>query len=546
MSLRLLLMPRILSLRHSVSAGASLRKLPILVIGALFWWLLYMGTSHLLTFVRGMGITGEILSEKLFSVIFSGLFGFLLLSSVITALSSYYLARDIPFFLSRPVEIMDLQWLKMFDTILNSSWMVISFIPPVFIAYGISYNAAASFYILLMSGMLLFILIAAGIGISVSHLLTRIFPARRSRHMLLGIGLILFISLYFLLKSVIPDTPGTPEEILGSFLRFNADSPLLPGFWLKAAVFPGLKGARTDLFYFLLLLTNSAFFLMLASMIGTRLYLTNLERLAPAPGPSGRSALSNWYPGHKAALLYKDTNIFFRDAGQWSQLFIIGALILIYLNNFRSIPLDALSGVSPFITEIMLLVNMLMAGLILTAVAARFLFPMVSLEGEAFWVIRTAPVKPEKFLWSKLTYGSIPVTGIITFLVIAANAHLNIGWPVMIASVVTVFMLCLSVSGLGTGMGAIYPRFRHENTASVSVSGGSLFFMIIAFGLVTVTLALEVWIFYLLQIKPVYGPGRIALVSAGIILILFINTAAFYLPMKIGADRLTALSSSDS
>src|SRR5450759_5201898 len=160
MSLRLLILPRVLSLRNSVTAGTALRKLPILVVGALFWWLLYLGTIHLLTFVRDMGIPGEILSEKLFSVILSGLFGFLLLSSVITALSSYYLAKDIPFFLSRPVEIMDLQWLKMVDTILNSSWMVISFIPPVFIAYGISYDASMSFYVLLMSGMLLFICIA--------------------------------------------------------------------------------------------------------------------------------------------------------------------------------------------------------------------------------------------------------------------------------------------------------------------------------------------------------------------------------------------------
>lgn len=546
MSLRLLILPRVLSLRNSVTAGTALRKLPILVVGALFWCLLYLGTIHLLTFVRDMGIPGEILSEKLFSVILSGLFGFLLLSSVITALSSYYLAKDIPFFLSRPVEIMDLQWLKMVDTILNSSWMVISFIPPVFIAYGISYDASMSFYVLLMSGMLLFICIAAGIGISVSHLLTSIFPAKRSRHMFLGIGLTLFILLYFLLKSVIPATPETPEELLGSFLRFRADSPLLPGFWLKAAIFPVLKGAHFDIFYFLLLLSNSTFFLLLASKIGSGLYLGNLERLHPASTSSGRSILSRWYPGRTAALLYKDMNIFFRDAGQWSQLFIIAALVWIYLNSFRTIPIAALHGISPYITEIMLLLNMLMAGLVLTAVSARFLFPMVSLEGEAFWTIQTAPVLMEKFLRAKLLYGSIPVTFVVTLLVYWANAHLGLHWQMMLISTVTIVMLCISTSGLGIGMGAIYPRFKHENIASVSVSGGSLFFMIIAFGLVTATLALEAWMYYILHIGHATGMAQAVTVLAGTASILLINIAAFYLPMKIGAGRLTALSSSDN
>lgn len=47
------------------------------------------------------------------------------------------------------------------------------------------------------------------------------------------------------------------------------------------------------------------------------------------------------------ALIYKDTKIFFRDTGQWSQVFIIGALIMVYIYNFKSIPMDAIAGLSP-------------------------------------------------------------------------------------------------------------------------------------------------------------------------------------------------------
>ena len=44
------------------------------------------------------------------------------------------------------------------------------------------------------------------------------------------------------------------------------------------------------------------------------------------------------------AMFYKDIKMFFRDTGQWSQVFIIGALIMIYVYNFKSIPINALSG----------------------------------------------------------------------------------------------------------------------------------------------------------------------------------------------------------
>ena len=205
------------------------------------------------------------------------------------------------------------------------------------------------------------------------------------------------------------------EDFVDSIIRFKTDSFLLPSYWITEAISPLLKNQKSDIFYLLILFSNSAFFLLLSAITGNKLYRSNIERIQPS-GKVQENSLRSFYPERNMALIYKDTKIFFRDTGQWSQVFIIGALIMVYIYNFKSIPMDAIAGLSPFIRELMVLINMVLAGMVLSAVAARFLYTSVSLEGEAFWVIRTAPVDMSGFLWSKLLYACIPVSLLIVFL----------------------------------------------------------------------------------------------------------------------------------
>jgi ABC-2 type transport system permease protein len=170
-------------------------------------------------------------------------------------------------------------------------------------------------------------------------------------------------------------------------------------------------------------------------------------------------------------------------------------------------------------------------------VSARFLYTSVSLEGEAFWIIQAAPVDISRFLWSKFLYGCAAVTLLIGLVVFLTNLALHVTGALMYASVGTTLLLCISVSGLGTGLGAIYPKFRYDNIASVSMSLGGMVFMITAFTVVLSTVSLEAWIFYLFHA----GLDMTGKVQIGISLLLTgaINLAALILPMKMGAKRLS-------
>ncbi|MCX5718077.1 MAG: hypothetical protein NTW44_07235 [Nitrospirae bacterium] len=514
-----------------------LRRLPFIAIGIVFLFLFYIGTYKALSYIRGIEFFGEILSRKLFSMTFFSLLVFLILSNIITAISSFYLSKDIPFLLSKPVEIRDILRLKTFEAFMNSSWMVFLFMPPVFIAYGISYGAAADYYLLILGCFLLFSLITAGIGITIAHILTRLFPAKRTRNVLLGTGVFFLLLIYFLIKGLIPQDINTPERFINSIMSFKTESPMLPSYWITEAVFPILKKSGFSIFYPIILLSNASFFLLLSEITGLRFYRVNTERIQPSGEMARRGILGGYYPEVNTAMFYKDIKTFFRDTGQWSQGFIIGALIMIYVYNFKTIPVKALLGF-PFIKEIMVLVNLVLSGLVLSAVSARFIYASVSLEGQAFWIIRTSPIDINRFIRSKFLYGFIPVTLLMLILVFLTNLAMNIRGILMYLSLGTVLMLCVSVSGLGTGFGAIYPKFKYENIASVSMSIGGMAFMLIAFSVVIATLSLEAWIFYVHNLKGAMDMSGKIQIAVSLIMIILINAIAFYLPMRIGRKKL--------
>ena len=82
-----------------------------------------------------------------------------------------------------------------------------------------------------------------------------------------------------------------------------------------------------------------------------------------------------------------------------------------------------MSGV---IKNVYAFVNLGMAGFVMATVAVRFVFPAVSAEGAAFWIIRTAPISLRDFLWSKFWTGLVPVLVLTEGLTVAANELLGV------------------------------------------------------------------------------------------------------------------------
>ena len=87
-------------------------------------------------------------------------------------------------------------------------------------------------------------------------------------------------------------------------------------------------------------------------------------------------------------------------------------------------------------------------------------------EGQAFWVIRTAPISLRDFLWSKFWTGLVPVLVLTEVLTMSANQLLGVDPFLKLVSAVAIALLSVALVGVATGLGARYPRFTADNPSA--------------------------------------------------------------------------------
>jgi ABC-2 type transport system permease protein len=245
-------------------------------------------------------------------------------------------------------------------------------------------------------------------------------------------------------------------------------------------------------------------------------------------------------------LLVKDLKIFLRDVSQWSQLLLLLALMLIYLYNFRVLDLNRIPYMSGFIKNVYAFVNLGMAGFVLATVAVRFVFPAVSAEGPAFWLIRKSPITMHDFLWSKFWTGLFPVLALTETLTIAANELLGVDPFLKLVAALAIVLLSFALVGLATGLGARYPRFTADNPSQVAGSYGGVAFMILAVLVIIVTLVLLGWpsttyLIFKLRRMPIPTP-RFAMMVASFVAAGLISVATWLIGMRSGVEALDAMS----
>ncbi len=148
---------------------------------------------------------------------------------------------------------------------------------------------------------------------------------------------------------------------------------------------------------------------------------------------------------------------------------------------------------SGIVKNVYALVNLAMAGFVMATVSVRFVFPAVSSEGAAFWIVRKAPISMRDFLWSKFWTGFVPVFVMTETLTVAANELLGVDPILKAVCAATILFLSFALVGMATGMGARYPRFGAENPTQVAGSYGGVTFMIFAVAIIVVTCVLVGW-----------------------------------------------------
>lgn len=555
--LLVLLSPTVLSWKNDLKAGGPARwarRLVLLALGTAFWFGTYWTIKRVLIYFQTVYELGPALAYQLLLIILLTFLSMLLFSNLITSLSTFFLARDLDLLRSTPTPSSSFFYARLFATTVNSSWMVLFFSLPVFAAYEAVFRGGALFYLWVALVLPLFLVIPAALGSMITHLLVYLLPARRIRDILFFVGLIAFIVLYFLFRFSQPERLVEPETF-GHFLEFltameTPSSPYLPSSW-TAEIFASLLFEKaTDRWFFYGLLASYALFLpLVTSWISAAVYLSGWSKAQEAR--QGRhpsdllDRLINWvthpFPQTSKAIMIKDIKSFLRDTTQWSQLFLLLALVVVYLYNFKVLPLDRSPIPSATLRTVVSFTNVALAGFVLSAVAMRFSFPAVSLEGPAFWILQTSPISLRSLLWSKFWLNLVPLLVLGEILVFSSNILLRVPPWMMTLSLITVFLMTFGITAIGVGVGALYPKFNYAHVAEIPTSFGGAVCMIFSIAFIGATVMIEAWPVYLLAMEGL-NPGSTSaggwVLAPSLAGVALLTAIAVVVPIKLGLKSL--------
>jgi ABC-2 type transport system permease protein len=178
-------------------------------------------------------------------------------------------------------------------------------------------------------------------------------------------------------------------------------------------------------------------------------------------------------------LFRKELRQFTRDSSEWSQFFMIGALIFVYLYNFKALPLDRSPMPTAAISNLIAFANIGLCGFLAASLATRFVYPAIGGEKGAFYLIAASPLPLPRYLWYKYLFYFGPFTILSAILIIASNSLLQISGPMWWISLFAAMIITWTTLGLGLGFGAYFADFKAENRAA-SMGPGAILFLFAA------------------------------------------------------------------
>ena len=534
------------------------RRLFLVGLGGTFWFGTFYVIRRVLLYFQSVYDLGPGLAYQLLLIILLTFFSMLLFSNLISALSTFFLARDLDLVSSTPVPRNSFYYARLITTLTNSSWMVLFFSLPIFVAYGAVFGGGPVFYLWVAVVLPLFLIIPASIGVLITHLIVYFLPAKRIRDVLFFIGLCCFIVIYFMFRFSQPERLVQPESF-GHFVQFLAametpSSPFLPSSW-SAEVLAGtlFKRPVEQGFFYALLASYALFFPLATSWVSGAVYLTGWSKAQESKQGRRKSELLERilnplvrpFPPVLRALMVKDIKTFVRDSTQWSQLFLLVALIVVYLYNFKVLPLDRSPIPTAALKTAVAFANLALAGFVLSAVAMRFAFPAVSLEGRAYWILQTAPVPLRLLLWSKFWLNFVPLLLLGELLVFLSNLLLQVPNWMMALSLITVFLMTFGITAIGVGIGALYPKFNFDNAAEIPTSFGGAICMIFSIGFIALAVMLEAWPIYVLATQALTPAGlkvpEFWVIAPSLAAVAGVTALAVVFPIRQGLKSLERL-----
>ncbi len=484
---KILLQPFLLSARNRFFPK---NQLPLKTIGVLFFSLavclvLYRIGVRVITYFHSQSELGIILSLKIFQMAWITMFAMLIFSCMVSAVSTLFLSQDNEIIFAAPVKNSDIFFMRYCTTSLYTSWMMIVFSIPIFAAYGTVFDTGLLYWPLMLGTIIATAGIATTFGMGLTVVLVNLFPAKRTKDIILYLSICFGIFIYLIFRLMRPEDLVNPDKY-GHFIDYLSSlatpaAPYIPAAWASNLLSYYLMDRQIDFLVAALLIITPITLFILGEWAMERWFLSGFTKSQESFGGYRRFFSRGRY--RKSSLLWifrKEAKLFLRDSAEWSQLFMIAALVIVYLYNFKVLPVERSLFEEEYVTNLISFLNIGLTGFVIASLAARFVYPSIGAEGGSFYIIMSSPLSTGRYILHKYLFYVVPFTGLALVLLVVSNHLLNIEGPMWWISVSTGLIITWTVLAMALGFGALYADFKAENRAAALGGIGAILFLFTA------------------------------------------------------------------
>jgi hypothetical protein len=415
-----------------------------------------------------------------------------LLSFVVSGLWIFYRASDTPLLLSTPLPLTTLYWLRAIETFTVTSWAFVILGVPALAALGASYGSAGSYYVVALVVLALFMAFTGGTGVVVTALAGAAFRRFRTRTAILLVGGLLLGGFALLVgRNVVPSGDdfiaifepgilnGKPESIKFIEGRFGLwpSHPFAVTLYSNATGHPAGTGATQVALWLGPLLA-----LAIAAVPGRWIYRRTLPLVAEGlvfagssetAAPTGRHRFPRFFSGPVGCLVERDLLRLVRSPRELGHVALLLFLLALYMAFLFAAPLRDVGQKHETVARLLFL-NLLAAGYFLTAFGLRFVFPSLSLEGQAAWVLFASPVRLFRLFLGKLALYALLLGLVVGSIALAGTLRLSPSPALLGAFALLLALVTVTTVAVSLAFGTLWPNFKESNPESLATNAGGL------------------------------------------------------------------------
>jgi len=436
-------------------------------------------------FVLTFSMIGPVLVDRIFYIFFFLLLGMLILSACILTWSTLFGSMETEHLLLYPLPVPVIFGVKFLEVSYLSSWAFGFLSLPIMLAYGSTKGYPLIFYLLKTFCLISpFIVFCAALGFSLGLILVRFFFNRFGKVLLIvgGVGVIFYVHQTWQTRNTYDYDNMTLA--LNQMLHHTrlAVHPQLPSHWFASFFLKlGQEGWIRDGVLLQLLVSSVILVLCLSAMLIQTLGYTAWSNYRSLGTPGAKYSIMTLFhffihkvkhlPSARACLILKDMQIFLRDPTQSLQFIIFFALLGFYILNLKNMRYDISQ---PFWQNLIAYLNLGSVCLILATLSTRFIFPQISLEGKAIWILKFSTISMRQLVKTKFWSACFLTVGITVPLCTLSNTMLAIHGIQAFTSLGVAVVTGVTLASLAVGLGALFPNLQGTHTqAIVSRFGGT-------------------------------------------------------------------------